>query len=148
MRHRLIFRILPLAIALTALSGCHSRPAETAESPQLLTITSPCAVLYGPDTTKIDRLKKRGPAEDFYTVADDYLQYTAQTREYLEQLHIPIVETSASRFRFVTGAGPATVVDRSADNYYWGLLLFDGQHAPREANLVEPQDDVKAVFGR
>ena len=105
-------------------------------------------MLYRPDVGKIDRLKRRGKEEDFYTIADDQMFYLAQTRTYLEKRRIKIVETSSPTFRFVSRTGPAFLIDRRADRYAWGLLLFDGRHAPREADLVAPDEDVQAVFGK
>jgi len=111
-----------------------------------LVIKEPCAVLYWPDEAKIERLKKKGNEEGFYTVADDNMYYVAQSREYLKKHKIKSIDSHAGTFRFVPVAGPAFVLDRRADKYSWGLILFDGRHAPREADLVEPAADVKAVF--
>lgn len=89
---------------------------------------------------------KRAGEEGFYAVANDAMYYSAQTQEYLEKRRIKVRDTSAPQLRFRTATGTLYRVDLRSDVFAWGLLLFDGKHKPVQADLVEPEAGVKAVF--
>jgi hypothetical protein len=168
---------LSILVALACMAGAQTRPSKTAQtSPKatpakaakappkttsatprtrpaatLPTISVPCAVLYWPNEQRIEELKKQvqePDSSDFYTPADDMMFYTAQTREYLQKRKIKIVETDAPRLRFRLADGSTHVIDLHKKDFAWGLLLFDGRHMPKDADLVDPAPGVKAVFHR
>ena len=122
-------------------------PPRPLPSPDSLTISEPCAVLYRPNLQRIEELKKPNE-EDFYVVADDMMFYAYETGEYLQKHHIKTIHTHATVLRFQPASGPAQTVNLRHSRYGWGLLLFDGRHPAKEADLVEPAQDVKAVFKR
>ena len=123
------------------------KPAAKAAIQKTLIIRTPCAVFYEPDDAWIARHKSRDSA-DFYVVADDMMYYTYQTREYLTKRKIKTLDTQASTLRFVLVTGSVKVIDLRNSSYGWGIILFNGRNAPKEADLVEPAADVKAVFGK
>jgi|GEM_PF-2403794 len=117
----------------------------------LPTISTPCAVSYSPNLQRIDELKKQTQepdTSDFYTVADDMMFYMSETETYLRKRNIKVVYTQAPKLRFLLADGSVRIVDLRKQTFAWGVLLFDGRHAPKDADITSPEADVKAIFHR
>ncbi|RYU79159.1 hypothetical protein [Hymenobacter persicinus] len=110
-----------------------------------LSISGPCAVLYAPNAAKIRYLRQQYGDSNFSASADDNQTYVAKSRAYLQSKGIRVIETTATQLRFATTGSP-TLLDLSSPAYSWGLLLFNGQSAPQEANLADPANDVQAIL--
>ena len=76
------------------------------------------------------------------------MYYVSQAREYLSKRKIEAIDTKANTLRFVLANGSVNVVDLRNSAYGWGLILFNGRNAPKEADLVEPEAAVHTVFGK
>lgn len=146
----LSFMLLPLASLgqqRPAASAARPKPAVKSSARQKLSITTPCAVFYSPDDAWVRR-HRDADAAAAEEVDSDIGYYLAQTRAYLRRRKIKTIDTDASTLRFVLANGSVKVVDLRNNPYGWGLLLFNGRTAPREADLVEPAAAVKVVFGK
>lgn len=161
---------LSILMLLSGMAGAQTRPVKAAQTTPktpaakpappkpkprpattIPTISTPCAVSYSPNLQRIDELKSQTQepdSSDFYTVADDMMFYTSETEAYLRKHHIKIIHTSAPKLRFLLADGSSRIVDFHKKDFAWGVLLFDGRHAPKDADITSPAADVKAVFHR
>jgi len=133
--------LLPLAASAQA-----RRTVTTTTGGQELAIAGPCAVLYAPNAAKISHLRQQYGESNYNASADDNHTFTEKARAFLQAKGIRVVETTATHLRFTTSGGASTVLDMSSPAYSWGLLLFNGQAAPQEANLADPAADVQTIM--
>ncbi len=96
-------------------------------------ITTPCAIIVSPTAHKVDSLKKINE-EDFYTVADDNQFYIAVARKYLDSTKATIInKESIGSLKFKINDGK--IVESNLSELCWGILLFNGQAAPIQADI-------------
>ncbi len=105
-------------------------------------ISTSCAIIISPTDQKIDSMKK-ADGDDFYTVADDNLFYLATARQYLDSTKTKTIQKEAKgsvKFKLKNGE----IIDKNLSEYYWKILLFNGQAKPIEADIT----DFNSVFDR
>ncbi|NLU96049.1 hypothetical protein [Chitinophaga sp. Ak27] len=129
--------ILPV-VALSAFTACHDTkapeekvhtafaPPQQAAVENEATITHPCAVLYSPDSIKLEKLKKDNGEEAFYTIADDNQNYMADARNFLEGKGVNILEPASGKLTFHSPKNHPTELDLNDKKYNWEIWLYDG----------------------
>ncbi|MBO9728377.1 MAG: hypothetical protein J7623_07030 [Chitinophaga sp.] len=128
---------LLLPVALLTLAACHeSKVTEehtaTAAAPpsdipaDAEKISQPCAILYAPDSARLEKLKKENGEEAFYTMADDNQNYLADARMFLEGKGVKIMAPNGGKLHFESKSGHTTTIDLSDPKYNWEAWLYDG----------------------
>ncbi|WP_144695860.1 hypothetical protein [Chitinophaga vietnamensis] len=98
-----------------------------AEDPKALKITRRCAVFYAPDEHKLAKLKKENGEEAFYTIADDNQHYLSDSRQFLADKGIEIVDATNGALSFRPTGGKPQQLNLDEEQYNWGVLIFDGK---------------------
>jgi len=110
-----------------------------------LIVQERCAVIYSPDSKKIDLLKQESE-EAFYTAADDAMNYISKTREFLEKQQVKILETKASNLNFYINGKSFKRFRLSGRNKTWGVILFNGVDKAIESDLTNIEPDFEKVL--
>jgi hypothetical protein len=135
---------LLLPVVFFTFTACHEskKPAEnqtpTATAPPVQQeaattvadnhsqISTPCAIFYSPDSIQLEKLKKDNGEEAFYTIADDYQNYMADARIFLEGKGLKILEPTRGKINFLSKNSNKTTLNLSDIQYNWEIWLFDG----------------------
>ena len=105
-----------------------------------------CAVVYSPDSTKIEELRSTNSEEDFYTIADDNLYYMSGATEYLEKKSIKLFYTEKRILEFYKTNHNRVVINLDSINPLWGVYLFDPSKDPLNADIMVIDPDFKRYF--
>jgi hypothetical protein len=109
-------------------------------------ITEPCAIIISPTNKQIDSLQK-AYGDDFYTMADDNLFYTAFARVKLDSLKIPTIERkSMGTITFRQKNGKITT--KNLHDFAWGILLFNTHEEPITADITNIESEIKRCFAK
>jgi hypothetical protein len=106
-----------------------------------LIIKDKCAVIYNPDSIKITQAKKIDE-ENFYVSADDAMFYISESRNFLKQKKIRIIETESRIIDFKINNKLVKTFNLNSNNKFWGIILFDGKNIPAEIDMT----DIKMEF--
>ncbi len=110
-----------------------------------LIIQNKCAVIYNPDSLKIEIMKKSGE-ENFYTAADDAMYYISQTRAFLEKHYVEVIETDSHVVDFYINGKSITRFDLSGRDKVWGIILFNGTDKPIDSDLTNIEPDYERIM--
>ena len=110
---------------------------EVLQSNDSIIIKGACAVLFSPDSIKINHLKSLYGEDNFYILTDDNLWYLSEARQFLQSKKIRIVETEKERIQFIQSNGRKIDVNISNTDTSWGYILFDGKKEPIKFDLIE-----------
>lgn len=109
-----------------------------------LVIENRSAVIYEPTDIRINKLKKEGGEEDFYTAADDYLFYLNQSNKYLESKKIKIVMTKSNKvLKFISIDKSVTIIKLDLESEIWGIYLFDPKQKPKKIDMMDITEEYK-----
>ncbi len=122
----------------------HQTP-EFRESGDTAFVSGRIALFFGPDSIQIEKLKA-GNEEEFYTAADDYLFYIAQTREYIDSTDLVNKTTDKNIFIFIKNNGDRKILKSNSTDNIWGLYFFDGVKDPMPVDVVDAHEDYKNYF--
>ena len=118
--------------------------SNTKKSNELI-IDNKCAVIYNPDTVKIELLKTAGE-DGFYTAADDAMTYVSQSRDFLVKHNIKVVETDLRFVDFYANGKVIKRFDLSGKDKVWGIILFNGKDEPVESDLTNIEPDYEKIM--
>jgi len=121
------------------LTNLYSQTKSGEKKIDKLVVSSECAVIYMPDSFKIEKLIKRD-GDGFYTASNDVMFYTSQSREFLEKHKIKIFETDLKLIEFYKEGKIIKRFDLSDMDKVWGIILFNGSDVV-EADMtdIEPE---------
>lgn len=111
-----------------------------------LIIAETTAILFHPDSLLIEELKREKGLEDFYFIAEDAMWYVAQSREFLEERGIKIVDTEMKFVKFKFDNGRTTTLQTDSLEPIWGLILFNGEKQPMVTYPVDVSYDYELYF--
>jgi len=139
-------------LMLTLLIGCNSQSNlknKSSDSIQInsktLKVKNKCAVIYRPDSIKINVYLKKD-SNGFYNSSNDAGFYISQTREFLEQNKIEIIETDSRYIAFYKDNNLLKHFDLNADNKSWGIIFYNGIDIPKESDLTYNEDDFNKIM--
>ncbi|WP_420982347.1 hypothetical protein [Chitinophaga sp. 30R24] len=131
-----------LSVAFLTLMACHDSETTDEKEPTTAApivaatvavtdantqqITQPCAVFYSPDSAQLAKLQIDNGEEAFYTIADDYQNYMADARLFLEDKGLKIMEPTGGKISFRAKNGQVTTLNLGDLKYNWEVWLFDG----------------------
>lgn len=108
-------------------------------------ITFPCAVFVRPNSKKIEMLQKRISEDDYNTIVDDNEYYMATSAEYLDSVKVKrIGRDSEGILVFKTVEG--NIFKMNLDSLNWGVLLFNGNAKPIEADITFINQDYETYM--
>lgn len=105
------------------------------------------AVFYYPDDNSIRKAKKKYGNENFYTSADDNLYYMDLAKKFIKKKAIKIIEVETNKIlKFIRKKHVAKIINLKKRNQMFGILLFDGNKAPEEIDMLNPEEEFKKYF--
>ncbi len=145
---------LILPVTLLTFAACHESktpeekvPTDAAPPAQTITesasqIKDPCAILHTPDSIQLEHLKKDNGEEAFYTINEDYQNYMADARAFLEEKGVKIIEPTGGKISFHAAKGGATTLNLSDVKYNWEMWLFDGDKL-HKVDIMDIENEYK-----
>jgi hypothetical protein len=119
----------------------------TINSNDILVIDSKSAVFYSPDSLKIEKLKKAHGEEDFYIGADDYLNYVFESREFLKETKLPIIDAKGKKYiKFKVTDKLQTIIKLDTLTEPWGVYFFDPKKNAMQADMLRINEEYTNYF--
>jgi hypothetical protein len=112
-----------------------------------LIVSEKCGIFYSPNDTMINEMKDKSE-EDFFIIADDNMYYLSEARTYIESAGLNTINTDQRIIHFKKSDGQTIVMDLDVLDYYWGLILFDPDKDPVDADIVEIEPFFKDYFNK
>lgn len=131
-------KIIPILVLISLfVASCISEQNSSQDE----VIDKPCAIFIMPTQKVIDSLQKAD--EDSYNIVlDDNMYYLGLTREYLDSLQIPILDTKAEgKLKFKTSKNEVFEFDLSQNA--WQVILFNGKNEPIKLNITDSEMEIK-----
>jgi hypothetical protein len=131
-----------------SLNNSKHLPPDFRESGDTAFISGRMALFFLPDSAKAEKLKS-GNKEEFFTTADDYLVYIAETREYIDSTGLFNKTTDKNIFVFIKNNGERKILKSNSTDNIWGSYFFDGVKDPISADIFDGgHEDYKNYFSK
>jgi hypothetical protein len=112
-----------------------------------LVIYGRSAVMYQPDSIRLEQFRKRVGEEDYRIGLDDNLNLLHQSEEYLTQKNCPVINAGTTKYlRFVLNDRSSQLVNLQKVENLWGIILFDPSKAPRYADISDMEEEYEVFF--
>jgi hypothetical protein len=110
---------------------------NSSSSRTVMNIDSVCAIIYLPDSSNIEKLKREMGEENFFTVVDDNNFYNSQIIEALDSLKIEVVETSETDMNFRSNNHTIFFLEKRKLSNPWGAIFFNGKDTPKVMSISD-----------
>jgi hypothetical protein len=122
-------------------------PLSSMQNFDTLTITEKCAVFYSPDSAQIEKEKKLAGEEDFYTIADDAVNYSSDAHVFLDSVNLKTVDIDTQKvIRFISADKTQKLIKLSKRTDLWGIYFFDPKKKPRWVDMTDIEEEYKNYF--
>lgn len=108
-------------------------------------ITTPCAILYSPDSIQLERLKKEAGEEAFFTISEDYQNYISDAKIFLEDKGVKIIEATSGKLSFEGKGKEPVVLNLSDTKYDWNAWYFNGKEL-KKIDLTDIEEEYRRVM--
>jgi hypothetical protein len=116
-------------------------------SSDTLIISSKTAVVYEPDTIRIQQAKASGGEENFYIGADDYAFYINESANYLMGKGVTVINSKEKKFlKFISSTEPAELIKLDTLSELWGIYLFDPHKKPRLIDITSIEEEYRNYY--
>ena len=139
-------RIVNQAV-VTDSSGATSGSGSTMQGDSILEVHTMAAVFYNPDSSEMDSMK-RANREQFNTELEENKRLLAQDQAYLNQKNIKVLVTDKRYIAFTNNVGNPYIIDKKKAPHAWGLLLYDHEFAPHEADMKKVDLEYLQYFAK
>jgi hypothetical protein len=148
----------PFIILLILLASCNNQKAnkELANTmPDLSTnintdtlfVRGRVAVFFEPDTLRIEKRKKEIGDQDFNTGAGDYLYYMHLSREFIDSVKLPILNTKNKKFiKFISNDSSKQLVIIDTLPELWGVYFFEPSKKSKQVDIISIAEEYSKYF--
>lgn len=110
-------------------------------------IDKKCAVLYSPDSARIEQRKKQVGEDKFLIGADDYLFTMHNATDFLDSNKVTIVDAADKKYlRFVNSYKSEIVIRIDTLPALWGIYFFDPAKQVKEVDATNIEEEFKTYF--
>lgn len=116
-----------------------------------LTINTPCAVFYKPDSAQLEKIKAVNQPMVFESLMHDCFFQMRNAHIVLKKYFpkINIIETSHSRYlRFVKEDKSSSFIDLNSNNDICGMYLFNSKKDPQLADMTNVDTGLEFYFNK
>jgi hypothetical protein len=115
--------------------------------PDTLVITYQSAVIFAPDSFKINKQIKAVGEENYKIGYDDEAGLFQQADEFFESVKLPSVfADSCNYLKFVQQNGTITIIKTDSLKDLYGLFLFDPKKSPKLADVTMAEEEYAKYF--
>jgi hypothetical protein len=112
-----------------------------------LVIKKKAAIFIRPSDARIEKEKKKGDAEGFATITNDYLYYMATAQEFLDSVKVPIVDVSNEKFiRFTANNKKSQLIEVSKLPELWSIYLFEPGKNAKQVDMTMIEEEYGSYF--
>lgn len=120
---------------------------DSINSNDILVIDSKVAVFYSPDSLQIEKRKKEIGEEKFYIGVDDYLNSVFESREFLKDTKLPIIDAKGKKYiKFTRNDKLQTIIKLDTLTEPWGVYFFDPSKNAMQADMLRINEEYANYF--
>ena len=118
-----------------------------AQNSDTLIIDRKAAVIYSPDSLQIEKRKKEVGEDNFYVCADDYLNALHTSIDFLDSVHLPVLDSKDKKYlKFIHDNKSQTIIRLDTLPELWGIYFFEPGKKEKLADINLIDEEYNSYF--